>query len=368
MRQMPVPFRSFASYYHPELLSERVTGYTTWAIGKRLRYWLDATESNQRRYQHYIDTGSGFARRVRADLRRSDDDLDQFVFFGYDTGSLEVLEFLSDTGCYTIVDQIDPGRTEKEIVLEETERWPGWAEEVPVLYEPYQERRAAEWNLASAIVVNSEWSKRALMKQGVSEDKIHVVPLVYESNTSLDEIRKSSNTGKLRVLWLGSVILRKGIQYLVAAARKLQDVPVTFDVVGPIGITEEAMASAPSNMNFRGPVPGDQVSSFYNSADVFVLPTLSDGFALTQLEAMAHGLPVIATPNCGRVVTDEVDGRIVPPRDVDALVEAIASFVGDRARLKRMSEQARSTSQAYTLDRCAEALLSIPEKMESISP
>ena len=56
---------------------------------------------------------------------------------------------------------------------------------------------------------------------------------------------------------------------------------------------------------------------------MFVLPTLSDGFAITQLEAMAHGLPVVATPNCGRVVTDGEDGLIVPPADADALASAI---------------------------------------------
>jgi len=92
----------------------------------------------------------------------------------------------------------------------------------------------------------------------------------------------------------------------------LKDEAIHFDVVGPIGISEEALACVPSNMTFHGPVSRDRTEAYYRSADLFVLPTLSDGFALTQLEAMTHGLPVIATPNCAEVVSDGVDGLIVP--------------------------------------------------------
>jgi len=358
-RRLPGRLRFFASHYHPELPSSRVRGFTGWAMTKKLSHWLSSDTSDENRYQHFIDVGRGFARRVQEDLYDSDLDPDQSVFFGYDTGSLEILENLQDTDCCTILDHVDPGQTEKEIVLEEADNWPDWADEVPVLHDPYQERRAAERELASAIVVNSEWSKQCFLEQGVPDEKLEVVPLAYEPNVYQNHTRGISPARELRVLWLGSVILRKGIQYLIAAARQLKTAPITLDVVGPIGITEEAVASAPENVNFHGPVPGDKVSNYYKSADLFVLPTLSDGFAITQLEAMAHGLPVIATPNCGRVVTDGVDGRIVPPRNAEALADTIASFVDDQSRLQRMSEGALSTVQDYTLERCADRLLSI---------
>jgi len=83
---------------------------------------------------------------------------------------------------------------------------------------------------------------------------------------------------------------------LIEAARLLTHEDVRFDIVGPIGISRDAVASAPSNMRFHGRVSRDQAADWYRQSDVFVLPTISDGFALTQLEAMAHGLPVIATP------------------------------------------------------------------------
>jgi glycosyltransferase involved in cell wall biosynthesis len=97
------------------------------------------------------------------------------------------------------------------------------------------------------------------------------------------------------------------------AARERES--VHFDVVGPIGILPVAVSSALQNMTFFSPVSRDRAAGWYRRSDVFVLPTLSDGFALTQLEAVAHGLPVITTPNCCRVVEDDKTGSIIPARE-----------------------------------------------------
>src|SRR5690606_21335816 len=100
-----------------------------------------------------------------------------------------------------------------------------------------------------------------------------------------------------------------------------------FDIVGPIGISHEAVASASCNVRFQGRANRCEVVEWYRQADVFVLPTLSDGFAITQIEAMAHGLPVVTTPCCGEVVTDGVDGFIIPPRDSQALAKALNRYI-----------------------------------------
>jgi glycosyltransferase involved in cell wall biosynthesis len=98
-----------------------------------------------------------------------------------------------------------------------------------------------------------------------------------------------------------------------------------------------------------GRITRDHLQHIYRQAHVFVLPTLSDGFAITQLEALSHGLPVVATPNCGRVVTNEVDGLIVPARDGAALAEALARLDADRHRLRWMSSNALLTASKYDL-------------------
>jgi glycosyltransferase involved in cell wall biosynthesis len=199
------------------------------------------------------------------------------------------------------------------------------------------------------------------MKQGVSDEKINVVPLAYESKGHRYEAKRVPSNRPLRVIWLGTVSLSKGIQYLVEAARELESASVEFSVVGPVQITEKAVSFAPSNMTFHGRVPRDEVDSHYRNADVFVLPTLSDGFAITQLEAMDHGLPVVTTPNCGRVVSNGKDGFVVPPRDSEALAEALLHLAENRNRIYYMSKEALATSATYSLDRVADQLTSIVE-------
>ena len=105
--------------------------------------------------------------------------------------------------------------------------------------EVYWNRLEKEWEIADAVVVNSEWSKSALVKQGVSSGKIVVIPLAYEAEGGSAPRRNSQ--GPLHVLWLGSVILRKGIQYLVEAAKSLEAKDVRITVAGPVLISAEAV-------------------------------------------------------------------------------------------------------------------------------
>jgi glycosyltransferase involved in cell wall biosynthesis len=359
LQALPDPVRSLANRYHPALPRHLVTAFTAQAIKDRLRWRLLRPNSDHARYQHHVEVGRTFASNIVADLRRTIDDPGDYVFFGYDTGCYEVLDWFEGTDGFTILDQIDPGRVEKQIVLEENERWPGWAEYVPVLHPPHYERIEAEWELASVVMVNSEWSRQALVQQGVPEDKIEIIPIAYEPQIDLspEDLQTSSDRDDFRVLWLGTVILRKGIPYLLKAAEQLQGSGVQVDVVGPIGITEDAVRSAPGNVTFHGSVPRDEVSRWYRRADVFVLPTLSDGFAITQLEAMAHGLPVIATPNCGRVVDHGENGLVVPTRDADRLAEAISTLASDRSRLREMRRKALASLAPYRLSRVGDQLI-----------
>ena len=154
-------------------------------------------------------------------------------------------------------------------------------------------------------------------------------------------------TTPLRVLFLGQVILRKGIQYLIEVARLLRGEKIHFDIVGPIGNSEEAVKSAPLNMSFHGPISRDKAPECFGNADLF---------ALTQLEAMAYGLPVITTPNCGQVVTDGVYGMIVPTRDAVALAGAIRSLIKDPVRLQAMSLATRAKVSQFSLSVLGENL------------
>jgi glycosyltransferase involved in cell wall biosynthesis len=329
--------------------------------------------AQKRSHEAYLQTDAAFAAAV-ARLKLPPHD----VFFGYSYASLEVLEAEKKRGVLTVLDQIDPGAMEFQLVAEEMARFPELAGAPTEFPAAYYERNRREWELADVIVVNSEWSREAIIAEGANPAKIEILPLAYEIN---DEKLKAESrdlqpstfnpqpsTTPLRVLWLGQVNVRKGIHYLMQAAKLLANEPVRFDVVGSIGILPRAVASAPRKMTFHGPVSRSGAAEWYRKADLFVLPTLSDGFALTQLEALAYGLPVIVTPNCGQVVEEGETGFIIPPRDPQALADAIVRFVRHPSLARGMAPACLEAVKAFSVEKCGMQLVQIIEKHKAHRP
>ncbi len=349
----PARARAFAGRFSADLPSDRVSAFTWRTAWDRLRRGLARRQGEERRttaavYEEFLRFGGSFSRWVARDLASQTFDPARDVFFGFNTGCLETLGLLRERGVLTIVDQIDPARTEEELVFQEALRWPGWQESPGRIPDAYFDRLAAEWAAATLVVVNSEWSKRALVAQGVPAPKLLVVPVAYEPSGEKPGPRPVK-TGPLTVLWIGTVNLRKGIPYLLGAARLLQRTDIRFVVAGPVEISRAAVASAPPNVSFLGRVTRDATGRHYREADIFALPTVSDGFAITQVEAMAQGLPVITTRRCGEVVTEGIDGLLVPVGDTRALAEAIARLDADRDLLSEMSRQAVLKAHTFHL-------------------
>jgi glycosyltransferase involved in cell wall biosynthesis len=321
-------------------------------------------KKNQNPYQGFIRIGNRFSLCVRGALSKRKDISPGSTFFAYDTGALEAMEWCGERDIRCILNQMDPNRVEVEMVQQEEKQWPGWSVQPLDVPEDYFQRREKEWALADTVVVNSDFCRHALIKQGVPGGKIVVVPLCFETDNNKQSANLRSNVGpssqnKLRILFLGQVVLRKGIQYLMQAAKLLEHEPIQFDVVGPIGISDTAMASTSQNIIFHGRATRDETPRWYQQSDVFVLPTLSDGFALTQLEAMSHGLPVVATPCCGAVVSDGLDGFIVPPRDAAGLAKTFQKYLSEPELLQRQAKAASEKVKQFSLDHLAAHLRSL---------
>lgn len=320
-------------------------------VRRQLRHRLRGSpDSTIDLYDDYLRIGTAFDRDVRDHLRHQKLDQSRDAFFCFNGAANLCLDLCAQRGIPSVLDQIDAGPFEEKVVHDECRRWEGWEALSGRIPEQVWVNLRREWKSATRILVNSNWSRQALLQEGASEDKIVVIPLAYEPtvSTAVTPIRRS---GPLRILWLGTVCLRKGIPYLFEAARMLGNRQIEFTVTGKLQITEWALRSAPPNVRFTGSIILDQIGQAYSNADLFVLPTISDGFALTQLEAMAHGLPVIATPNCGEVVSDGTDGFIVPARNGQALADAIVRLDEDRTLLESMSHAALAKSRTFTIDR-----------------
>ena len=250
-------------------------------------------------------------------------------------------------GALCILGQIDPGPREEEVVAEQTAAYRHLAppdEKAPAAY--WQLWRE-EIELADKIIVNSPWSAKMLVEAGVPSQKLVEIPLVYElPESSVSGIQssveplatrhKSLVTGgnrRLRALFLGSVILRKGVGQVFDAIQMLKNEPVDFTFAGPIGVVIPDDVLRMPNVRFLGPVDKATAEALYRESDVFLFPTLSDGFGLTQLEALGHGLPVMASSNCGAAVEHGVSGVVLPEVSPEIIAEEIMKLANSRDTL-----------------------------------
>jgi glycosyltransferase involved in cell wall biosynthesis len=325
--------------------------------GTRLRSEIRSRFSKSKSLgEQFLRSNQGFASSV---ARRKWPKHD--VFFGYSYASLEALEIERAAGKFCVLDQIDPGEKEHEIIIDEQRKWPTYAHSVSNVCRPYFERLQREWEMADVIIVNSEWSRDCNVEKGAPPEKMEILPLAYEAEKTRLTV-KSVESELVEILWMGRVTLQKGIQYLVEAARLLQREPVKFTICGESAISRQAITDAPPNIRWFGKVTHSQKLHLFSTATAFVLPTLSDGFAITQLEAFAHGLPVIVTPNCGRVVEDGKTGFIIQACDPRSLAEAIMRFVCNRKLSCEMSSRCVQASKSYSIDAYETKLMSIIKK------
>jgi glycosyltransferase involved in cell wall biosynthesis len=157
----------------------------------------------------------------------------------------------------------------------------------------------------------------------------------------------------MRVLFLGQINVRKGSAQLLEAARLLANEPVEFWLVGPRQISADTNHG--SHIKWCGAVPRSRVDEFYRDADVFILPTFSDGFGLTQLEAQSWKLPVIATRFCGTVVKHGHNGLILDEVSGQSIAATLRELLHSPDRLAAMSQQS-GISAEFTLESLASSL------------
>ena len=263
--------------------------------------------------------------------------------FSYSYAARELFLYAKERGWTTVLGQIDPGPEEERIVMAEHARFGGIGSSWHPVPGSYWESWREEVALADRVIVNSRWSRDCLVKEGVDERKLEVVPLVFSAGTAVgDDWVGGSARVPLRVLFLGQINLRKGVARLLEAMRLLRDEPVELILAGPSAIDPSAWADLPS-VRWVGAVPRSGVAGYYREADLFILPTLSDGYALTQLEAMAHGLPVLASRYCGEAVRAGENGFVIEEVSAEGIAAAIREA---RARLPLRDVRA----PGFTLD------------------
>ncbi len=234
-------------------------------------------------------------------------------------------------------------------------RYPEWCDAPQARPAYLEEAEATEHHLAHRIVVGSSFAKSTLVAAGVAANKVVVNPYGVDWARFRTEGAAAPERPR-RFLFLGSHLARKGLPVLLDAWRKLgrdrRDAELWL--AGPCAPARRRLIPELPGLRVLGPIAHRDVPALLAQADVLVLPSWLEGFSLVVLEALAAGLPFIATPNTGvqDLPDPEAVGRIVPVGSIEGLVAAISHYIAnppDRAAVQGAcaSWRERFTWSAY---------------------
>ncbi len=180
--------------------------------------------------------------------------------------------------------------------------------------------------------------------------------------------RKEFTDGKINILFVGRLERRKGLGYLLNACAEMKRSFPNFRliVVGPGTVLRHRYEklvedmSLTNNVVFTGFVPSAELPSYYRSADIFCAPaTGGESFGIVLLEAMACGKPVIATSIKGyaSVLADGDEGLLVPPKDDEALAQALLSLLHDKSLRLQMGDKGKIKAEKYSWPNVAQQVM-----------
>jgi glycosyltransferase involved in cell wall biosynthesis len=213
-------------------------------------------------------------------------------------------------------------------------------------------RERAVLSAAQHVVTTSSWTReRLLLRYPLSSDRVHVA----EPGVDPGGLARGTGAGG-ELLCVAAVTPHKGHQELLSALATVADLPWRLVCVGTLERDPEFVgrlrrqveeAGIGDRICFRGPRIGDELDRAYAAADVLVLASHAETYGMVVTEALAHGLPVIATavgglPEAlGRTTDRGRPGLLVPPGDRNALAAALRSWLTDADLRRRLGEAAR---------------------------
>ncbi|NWF82168.1 MAG: glycosyltransferase family 4 protein [Chloroflexi bacterium] len=247
------------------------------------------------------------------------------IFHGSDLYSLFCMKKAKKKGAITVLDQkIAPAGARKKLLGEEYGKY---GISIPLSDYSLFQKTKKECEIADYIIVGSQFVFDCLVQQGINPEKIFIIPYGVDV-LKFKPIQKNDNV--FRIIQIG-LSLRKGVHYLLEAYKQLNFKNSELLLIGRIG--EDLKAIMPK---YKGLfkhidyIPNSDLPFYYANSSVFVLPSILEGSSLCVYEAMASGLPVIVTKNCGSVARDGKDGFVIPTGNVEALMEKLSLLYENR--------------------------------------
>lgn len=332
----------FGQRFHPDLIDANVVGLSTSLIGHELQWRLQQRGG----WDLVMARNAWFQSAAGARLPEMPPG-QRVMLFAYSYSAEAIFVEGRRRGWTTVLGQIDPGPEHVFTQQRLAGTRPEFGPAPPAPPAEYFDRWRHECELADRIVVNSDWSRESLIRAGVDERKLITIELPYQTDATAvfhrDYPAAFSEQRPVRVLFVGTASVAKGVADLLLAFEQLDGAPVELSIVGDTAMNAPDRFLNHPRIHWYERVDRGTVTDHYRASDVLVFPSHSDGFGMVQVEAQAWGLPIIASRNCGRVVRDGETGWLLDEVSPHAIATALRHAINSPEILARASRAVRAT-------------------------
>jgi glycosyltransferase involved in cell wall biosynthesis len=263
----------------------------------------------------------------------------------------------------------------RRILQQELQDHPDCAESLKQEWElalPEEDFRRLVWEAEHAryFLVASSFTRHTLIEHGADPETIRVIPYGVDLARFQPPERQQRAAGPLRLLFVGTVNQRKGIKYLLEALRLLGRAPLELTVCGRIVDDLSLFRPLADRVRVQPFVRFPELQELYRAADLFVLPSVAEGFAHVLLEALASGLPILSTTHTAApdLITPGEQGFVVEPRRADQVASWIDWALSHRHELESMKRAARERAEHFTWQRFREGVVEAVSSFAAPTP
>ena len=213
----------------------------------------------------------------------------------------------------------------------------------------------AEYEASDYIMTPSSFARNSFLRKGFSSERILQIPCGMDLDFFADNSSIKRPDNFFRVLFVGQLQIGKGIHTLIEAWRRL-GLDATKAELLLVGNMQKDVrlllerSSLPAGIRIISGVSRTELKKLYAQSHAFVLPSLQDGFGMVIGEAMASGLPVIASMNTGApdIIQSSEEGLLVPAGNIDALTDALLKLYGNKELRNTIGKAGRERIQDFT--------------------
>lgn len=222
-------------------------------------------------------------------------------------------------------------------------------------------KSAQEYLEADYVFVPSQFAYNSFLENGYPKDKLRLIH--FGVDVKKFTAKKEKKDDLFRAIFVGQVGIRKGLPYLLQAWQELDLKDSELLLIGPVFPDFKDLIKNYNLSKVRFIDYSNNLAQYYQESDLFVFPSIEEGSALVTYEAMAAGLPVIATKNSGSVVEDGQEGFIVETGSVESLKHALEKFYNNRDLVTSFSHKARKKVEKFTWENYEKNLIETYEEI-----